>query len=274
LIEYPGNVSERYEYDAYGNCYVLEPNFTPDPDGKSDFDNPYYFQGKRLDLLDNGGLELMSWPYRNYSTYLGRWLQAEKLGMIPNDSEINPYDPRGQYKGSLNLYGAFSSNPAVIIDQYGLESKSCCPKNTCDRWYFWLFDVTSIGFGWAVTRVRAEVHPDPWAVAEGRCCFDKWPAKKLYKYVGWYGGGIGLKASFTASETLKEVQTKKCVRQSDWAGRGSVVSIGVGAVIAGWSGVSIKTPVAQFQMKGFWDGWGIDGSIVFTGGQWYFKSVK
>jgi len=34
-----GNVVERYEYDAYGNCLVLEPNFAADPDGKSDYEN-------------------------------------------------------------------------------------------------------------------------------------------------------------------------------------------------------------------------------------------
>ena len=27
LVNAFGNVSERYEYDAYGNCYILEPNF-------------------------------------------------------------------------------------------------------------------------------------------------------------------------------------------------------------------------------------------------------
>ncbi|MHC4527929.1 MAG: hypothetical protein ACYS29_08635, partial [Planctomycetota bacterium] len=33
-------VLERYEYDAYGNPYVLEPNFADDPDGKTDWANP------------------------------------------------------------------------------------------------------------------------------------------------------------------------------------------------------------------------------------------
>jgi len=28
---------ERYDYDAYGNCHILEPNFADDPDGKSDY---------------------------------------------------------------------------------------------------------------------------------------------------------------------------------------------------------------------------------------------
>jgi len=53
-----GAVLERYEYDAYGNCEVLEPNFAPDPDGKSDDGNPYLFTGRRVDILDNGSLKI------------------------------------------------------------------------------------------------------------------------------------------------------------------------------------------------------------------------
>ena len=36
LMEPNAAVRERYEYDAYGNCHVLEPNFADDPDGKPD----------------------------------------------------------------------------------------------------------------------------------------------------------------------------------------------------------------------------------------------
>jgi|GEM_PF-5436076 len=53
-----GTVFERYEYDAYGNCYVLEPNFAPDPDGESDYGNPYLFTGRRVDILDSGSLKI------------------------------------------------------------------------------------------------------------------------------------------------------------------------------------------------------------------------
>jgi hypothetical protein len=86
--------TERYEYDAYGNFYVLEPNFAPDPDGKSDYENSHYFQGKTLDLLDANGLELMSWPYRNYSTYLGRWLQAIRQ----NTGRVGPHNTEAEAK--------------------------------------------------------------------------------------------------------------------------------------------------------------------------------
>jgi YD repeat-containing protein len=58
LVSYTGTVLERYEYDAYGNPYILEPNFAADPDGKSDYGNPYMFTGRRVDFLDNGSLML------------------------------------------------------------------------------------------------------------------------------------------------------------------------------------------------------------------------
>jgi len=127
LTDNTGSILERYEYDAYGNCHVLEPNFTPDSDGRSNYGNPYYFQGKRLDLLDSGSLELMSCPYRNYSTYLGRWLQSEKRGMIPNEKlKINPFDALKQYKDSLNLYDCLTSNPVNRVDPYGLFTEFIC----------------------------------------------------------------------------------------------------------------------------------------------------
>jgi hypothetical protein len=33
LMNYAGTGMERYEYDAYGSPYILEPNFAADPDG-------------------------------------------------------------------------------------------------------------------------------------------------------------------------------------------------------------------------------------------------
>jgi hypothetical protein len=126
-----GTVLERYEYDAYGNPYVLEPNFADDPDGKTDWANPYYFQGKRLDVLDGNSLELMSWPYRDYSTYLGRWYQPDKLGMIPNDSMwINPFYMPWQYKVGLNLLEGLASNPVTNLDVWGLASVCCKARRT------------------------------------------------------------------------------------------------------------------------------------------------
>jgi len=121
VVNLSGVVLERYEYDAYGNPHILDADFSEDADGLSDCDNPYYFQGKRLDMLDDDSLQLMSWPYRDYSTYLGRWLQQEKLGMIPNDNtERNPFDVSQQYADEANFYIAFVGNPVSNIDPLAL----------------------------------------------------------------------------------------------------------------------------------------------------------
>ena len=138
LLYINGAVTERYEYDVYGNPYILEPNFADDPDGKSDYGNPYYLRGKRLDLQDNGGLEFMSWPYRDYCTYLGRWLEQEKLGMVPNDHPSrNPFDVSKQCADGPNLYGFLNSNPVMSQDVYGLLIACCKISRTTTHTTCW-----------------------------------------------------------------------------------------------------------------------------------------
>ena len=111
---YNGSVLERYEYDAYGNCYILEPNFAPDPDGKSDYGNPYLFTGRRVDILDNGSLKIQYNRNRYYDQYTGRWLTHDPHGMA------NYLLPKQQYFDGMNLYQYVHSNPANARDPLGL----------------------------------------------------------------------------------------------------------------------------------------------------------
>jgi len=104
LIDSSGTVLERYEYDAYGNCSILEPNFAPDPDGKSDYENPYLFTGRRLDIMDNSSLKIQYNRNRYYDYYTGRWLTHDPLG----------------YLDSMNLYEYVGSQPATELDPQGL----------------------------------------------------------------------------------------------------------------------------------------------------------
>jgi len=104
LVRWDGTILERYEYDAYGNCSILEPNFAPDPDGKSDYGNPYLFTGRRLDILDNGSLKIQYNRNRYYDYYTGRWLTHDPL----------------EYVDGMNLYEYGKSNPIIYVDPLGL----------------------------------------------------------------------------------------------------------------------------------------------------------
>jgi len=114
-------VFERYEYDAYGNCHVLEPNFADDPDGQSDFDNPYLFTGRRVDILDSGSLKIQYNRNRYYDQHTGRWLTHDPLGITPNPQQPNYFAAISQYKDGLSLYEYASSNPLGIVDPSGLS---------------------------------------------------------------------------------------------------------------------------------------------------------
>ena len=104
LIGVGAAVLERYEYDAYGNCRVLEPNFADDPDGKSDFANPYFFTGRQVDTLDSGSLKIQYNRNRYLDYYMGRWFTQDPLG----------------YVDGLNLYEYVKSNPMRWRDMWGL----------------------------------------------------------------------------------------------------------------------------------------------------------
>jgi len=119
LIDSSGTVLERYEYDAYGNCSILEPNFAPDPDGQSDYGNNYLFTGRRVDILDNGSLKIQYNRNRYYDYYTGRWLTHDPLGIAPAGGEKNQFGPEKELTYGLNLYEYALSSPTNVLDPTG-----------------------------------------------------------------------------------------------------------------------------------------------------------
>ena len=138
LINPSGNAIERYEYDAYGRCCVLDPNFTIDADGLSDYDNPYLFTGRRWDTLNNGSLKIQYSRNRYYDYQTGRFLSHDPLGITPNHPKPNMFNVMSQYKDGMNLYEYVRSNPVIKVDPKGLEScgyKVDCGDIHVDSWW-------------------------------------------------------------------------------------------------------------------------------------------
>ena len=103
LLTDAGTVTERYEYDAYGKMAMLDPDFTAWSGIQAG--NPYYFTGRRLDVLDEGKYEVMYYRNRYYDSNTGRFLQHDLL----------------EYIDGLSLYQYVESSPVMYFDFLGKE---------------------------------------------------------------------------------------------------------------------------------------------------------
>ena len=118
LAGYTGVPVERYEYDAYGNCQIMDASYNPR--ATSNYANPYLFTGRRLDILDNGSLKLQYNRNRYYDQYTGRWLTHDPLGIMPSVREEIEFAPVTQYDDGDNLYEYVQSHPFLFFDPFGL----------------------------------------------------------------------------------------------------------------------------------------------------------
>ncbi len=128
LMEDDGDVIERYEYDAYGRMTRFAPDFTAWSGIEAG--NPYYFTGRRLDVLDDGDYKVMYYRNRYYDTETGRFLQHDPLGVRPDGGRNNPFDSKKQYLDRGNLYEYVGGNPTVRLDPLGLGYLSCLINTT------------------------------------------------------------------------------------------------------------------------------------------------
>jgi RHS repeat-associated protein len=110
LLDNTGAVVERYEYDAYGQPYIMDSSYGAR--GTSLYDNPYLFTGRRVDFLDDGGLTLQYSRNRYFDYYTGRWLSHDPIG----------------YSAGINLYEYVSSNPEIYVDPTGLTKIPTIPE--------------------------------------------------------------------------------------------------------------------------------------------------
>ena len=102
LVDVSGDVIERYVYTPYGTVTVLDPDFSIDADGKSDYDNTTLYTGRELDP-ETG---LMYYRARYYDSELGRFVSRDPIG----------YDG-----GTWNLFEYSASNAVLLVDPFGLD---------------------------------------------------------------------------------------------------------------------------------------------------------
>jgi len=119
LIDNSGDVVERYEYNAYGDCNVMDDSYVSRTG--SSYGNPYLFTGRRLDVLDSGDLKIMYYRNRYYDPDTGRFLTHDPLGITPNAQQPNSFGIIGQFNDGSNLYEYAGSNVVAHSDPYGLD---------------------------------------------------------------------------------------------------------------------------------------------------------
>ena len=118
LIDDNGNIVERYEYNAYGERTIYDESFS-NVRSTSAYTVSAAFTGQYLCVLDNGNLSIMDYKGRHYAAPLGRFLQHDPVGIIPEDSLEYLFDPIAQFDESVNLYEYVSSSPICYVDPMG-----------------------------------------------------------------------------------------------------------------------------------------------------------
>jgi len=100
LVDTNGDVLERYLYSPYGEVTILDPDFTPDADGLSDYANTTLYTGRELDAATG----LYHYRARYYHVGLGRFAARDPL----------------EYRGGANLYLHVGDSPVGNTDPSGL----------------------------------------------------------------------------------------------------------------------------------------------------------
>ena len=107
----------RYEYDGYGNCRVLNPDYSTN--NTSSFIgnlNPYRYRSYYFDT-ETGYYYCKS---RYYVPFLRRWLTPDNPSYLNKDN-LN----------RLNIFAYCNNNPVMFTDEEG--------RNAIPQWVYWLF---------------------------------------------------------------------------------------------------------------------------------------
>ena len=99
ITDETGNVTERYQFSAFGLRTILSPAYTVR--NSSECEMEFGFQGQFEDA-DTGWL---NYGYRYYLPELGRWTCKDPVGEV----------------GGTNLYAMVANNPVGVVDRFGLS---------------------------------------------------------------------------------------------------------------------------------------------------------
>jgi RHS repeat-associated protein len=113
LGSYMGNAAEKYSYDVFGKMTLKK--FSP----RGLLGNRYMFTGREYDS-ETG---LYYYRARYYHPSIGRFMQADPLGTVPDKTEKNTFGPFERYSEGFNLYTYVENNPIMYIDPHGFECK-------------------------------------------------------------------------------------------------------------------------------------------------------
>lgn len=114
VVNTAGAVGERYQYDPYGSCTVLDANFTADADGASDVGWIYLHQGARYDAATGLYFFNIGGNGRDYSPALGRWQEQDRWRR-----DADRPTARDGYPNNLSRYESRLSNPIRYLDPTG-----------------------------------------------------------------------------------------------------------------------------------------------------------
>ncbi|MGE4286953.1 MAG: RHS repeat-associated core domain-containing protein [Phycisphaerae bacterium] len=128
-------------------------------------------------------------PNRAYSPTIGRWLQPDPLGTLPNAKQGNRFAPTSQYTDGRNLYEYCAGDPVNERDTWGLKIK-CGPE----IWIWtghWCVDEEVWGnlMDEAALTIYDTIHP--FSPVGGQCCLRKEPIWKA-GYNSYFGCVIAM----------------------------------------------------------------------------------
>ena len=113
IIDSSANITEWYDYDVYGSPTIYTGdggdsnwwNGNETTATVSSIANPYFFIGRRLDLLDGDSLKIMYYRARYYDPGTGRFISRDPIG----------------YVDGMSLYEYVRSSPVNWLDPFGLH---------------------------------------------------------------------------------------------------------------------------------------------------------